>query len=112
MIRVIILCLLMVSCAPKYEYDNADKILLTTAIVAQIADGVTTSKALERGGVEMNPFFGESPSDIQLAIAKSAVIGLIIYGGSKMKPPVRKFIFIFATLLGGGAAINNSGVNN
>ena len=108
---IIILCMLLVSCSPKYQYDKADKILLTTAIVAQIADGVTTSQALDRGGIESNPIYGDNPSDARIITTKAAFVGVLIWAGSKMKPTPRKWVFGIATALGGGAAIHNSQVN-
>ena len=107
----IILILSLSGCAPNYAYDKADKILLTTAIVAQVADAVTTSQALDRGATELNPIYGDNPSDATLLVSKAAIVGILIWAGSKMKPKPRKFVFGLATVLGGGAAIHNSQVN-
>ena len=111
MLSIIILCTFIISCAPKYKYDNMDKLLLTTAIVAQVADGVTTSQALDRGATELNPILGDSPSNLTLTIVKAAFVGVLILSGSRMKPTPRKWVFGIATVLGGGAAIHNSQVN-
>ena len=108
---IIILCMFLASCSPAYKYDKADKILLTTAIVAQVADAVTTSQALDRGGVEANPLYGDDPSDARIIATKAAVVGVLIWAGSKMKPKPRKWVFGLATVLGGDAAIHNSQVN-
>jgi len=110
-ISIVIICFLLTSCSPAYKYDKADKILLTTAIVAQVADAVTTSQALDRGAVEVNPIYGDNPSDATLILSKVAVVGVLIWAGSKMKPTPRKWVFGIATALGGGAAIHNSQVN-
>ena len=111
-IAIIILCIALSGCAPNYKYDKVDKMLLTTAIIAQVADGVTTSQALDRGAVELNPLVGEDPSDLQIIAIKTFAIGVLIWGGSKLKPTPRKWAFGFATLLGVGAAINNNNTNN
>ena len=110
-ISIIIMCLFLASCSPAYQYDKADKILLTTAIVAQVADAVTTSQALDRGAVEANPIYGDNPSDATLILSKVAVVGVLIWAGSRMKPTPRKWVYGFVTALGAGAAIHNSQVN-
>ena len=110
-ISIVIICFLLTSCSPAYQYDKADKILLTTAIVAQVADAVTTSQALDRGGIESNPIYGDNPSDARIIATKAAFVGVLIWAGSKMKPKPRKWVFGIATVLGGGAAIHNSQVN-
>ena len=110
-LSIITLCLFLVSCSPAYKYDKADKMLLTTAIVAQVADGVTTSQALDRGGIESNPIYGDNPSDGRIIATKAVVVGVLIWAGSRMKPTPRKWVFGFVTALGGGAAIHNSQVN-
>ena len=112
LIKIIILCLLLTSCAPRYEFDTADKILMFTAIAGQVYDGKTAKDAMDRGAIERNPFIGENASDEEILIFKAAGMGIIILGGWFLPPKPRKLFFSFATVLGFGAGWKNESAND
>ena len=111
-VKIIIICLLLTSCAPRYKFDTADKILMATALAGQVYDGTTAKDAMDRGAIERTPFIGEYASDKEILIIKAAGMGIIILGGWLLPPKPRKLFFSFATVLGFGAGWKNESANS
>ena len=109
---IIILCIVLSGCAPRYKFDKADKILITTALAGQVYDGKTAKDAMDRGAIELNPFIGKYASDEEILLFKAIGISAIILGGWFLPPKPRKLLFSFATIIGFGAGLHNESANN
>ena len=96
------------SVKPKYSLDQLDKALLTTAVVAQIADGYTTMRALDNpDNYETNPLYGEHPSDGKIIAIKVVGIGATFWLAKDLPPTPRKWVLGFLSLLYGGVSFSN-----
>ena len=111
-IGIIVICIVLSGCAPKYKFDKVDKVMMAAALAGQVYDGVTAKDAMDRGAIERNPFIGENVSDEEILMIKAAGIGIIILGGWFLPPKSRKLFFSFATVLGFGAGWKNESANN
>lgn len=108
-IATIIIISMLTGCAPKYAYDNTDKMLMASMVATQIADGHTTSRALENpNNMEANPLLGRNPSDSQIIITKVIATGIILWLASKMEPKQRKLTLGVVSTLTGAVAIRNN----
>ena len=92
------------------SYDTVDKVLWSSMASCQVYDGVSTSGALSRGGVESNPLYGSHPSDGTLVVAKGATILGITWAANRTSGFIRKGLLGFGAVLGCGAGIHNDGV--
>ncbi len=105
---ILILALLLTSCAPKMSYDTTEKALLATAIGGQILDGGSTLQKLDDGCVEANPLLGSYPDEGVILVTKLAV-SLVIWQTSNFLTDrtSRKMWLTGMTFLGVAAGVHN-----
>ena len=103
MTRILVLLLLLQGCAVL-----ADK---RVAAGCQLADGITTKQALDRGAVEGNPLLG-SMSGSQILTLKVFISGLILWAfpDYESMSDTQKVAVGALSIVGCGAAINNNKV--
>ena len=77
----------------------------------QLADGITTKQALDRGAVETNPFLKNMDGN-QILTLKVLVAGLILWAfpSYEQMSDTQKFAAGALSVIGCGAAIHNNGV--
>lgn len=82
-----------------------------TAAGCQLADGITTKQAMDRGATESNPFLS-SASGSQILAFKALISGLIIYFGKPYEEasPTERVLMGALSIIGCGAAIHNQQV--
>lgn len=68
--------ILLAGCAATPKWDGIEKGMMGAVIVANVADGWTTSQAMDHGMIELNPLYGSHASDTELLAGKAAVAGL------------------------------------
>ena len=103
MIRAMLLVLLLQGCAVL-----ADR---RVAAGCQLADGVTTKQALDRGAVEGNPFF-DSMSGSQIFTLKVFIASLILWAfpDYERMSDTQKVAAGALSIIGCGAAVHNNQV--
>lgn len=55
-------------------WDTTDKVLFGASIVTAAADVITTRQAIDNGGMEVNPIYGDNPSTGRLVAVKGAFL--------------------------------------
>ena len=91
-------------------YTPINKVTLATMGLAQIADGITTTRGIEAGAVELNPVLGENPPAGSIAIFTVAGIAVKWVAGHLMPAKWRNWFWGGATVLNTGAAIHNNNI--
>jgi hypothetical protein len=115
---ILILAVLMTGCAgvkfmpePDNSYTPTEKALFATMVGCQMFDANSTSRALDRGAVEMNEFvYGSNPTDARLYAVKGVVVLGMAWAANRVPHFPRKFILGTGSLLGCAAGIHNEGV--
>ena len=87
-------------------YSRADKIAFGVLVGTATADWYTTDRAINRGGVEVNPLLDDRPSGEQVALLKLGQIGLCYLFG-EIWPEDRQKIFYTCSVINGVVAIHN-----
>ena len=91
-------------------YTPINKVTLTTMGIAQALDGITTTRGINAGAVEMNPILGENPSAGSIAIFTGVAIGVKWIAGHFLPAKWRNWFWGGATVISTGAAIHNNNV--
>ena len=71
LLRVLILCVFLISCASTRPWTREEKVLLGASCLATVADTVTTIDMLNNGNWEINPMMGKHPSYTQVVVTMS-----------------------------------------
>jgi len=95
---------------PAIPYDTTEKILYGALIATNAADLGTTVVALDRGAVEVNPIVGANPSTGTLLAVKVIGVTLVTIGANLVDHTLRKIFLGGASLVFGGASLNNYNV--
>lgn len=92
------------------EWSPADKWAAAAFIVANALDAASTVRALDRGGVELNPLLGKNPSTAKVIGFKAVIVGgVLAYHRKHKSSATRKGLWVSSALLV-GIAIHNEGV--
>lgn len=104
---VVLILLVLNGCAwrPAVPYDNAEKILLGTAIGGQIFDYTSTRRALNMGCIEGNPLMS---SDAVMIASKIGISAMSYYGANSIiDHRMRKIYLGLIGAIGIGAGVHN-----
>lgn len=99
----------------EYPWTNWNYFWFSSAILGQGADVVSTERALDRGCVEANPFFGSDPSTGLLIGVKALALGGTYYYIEEHyqgdKQTMRNIAYSMFGIAGFGLAIYNENVD-
>ncbi len=106
----LILILLFSDPSEPTRWDSTDTVLETLTVAAVLADWVSTSCLVERGGIETNPLLDARPTDEQLTIFFVSNIAYNIIVPLLLPKGVRREWFGRSTAWSAGAVEINLGV--
>ena len=96
---IIIMLLLLSGCSTPKPWTTRNKVLAGVMMAGTAADMWSTSYALSNGATELNPLYGENPSDSTLALSGAISSGVFLVIGHFLEPDARDWFF---GIVGGG----------
>ena len=94
-----VVLLLLSGCSTPKPWTTRNKVLAGVMMAGTAADMWSTSYALSNGATELNPLYGENPSDSTLALSGAISSGVFLVIGHFLEPEARDWFF---GIVGGG----------